>query len=84
MDAAVVELDPLTDPVGASAQDDHLFPVRNLAFVLDFVCGVIIGGVGREFRRAGVHQLVGGRDIASDFRLARTCVFGATRADRPG
>ena len=62
MDAAVIELDPLADPVGAPADDDHLPFCRRTGFVLRLIGGVVVRGVGLEFRRAGVDELVDGDD----------------------
>ena len=62
MNAAVVELDSLTDAVGPSAEDHHLL-LRSLAgLILVAVGGVEIGGRRLELRRAGVDQSVGGVD----------------------
>ncbi len=62
MNAAVIEFDPLADPVGASPQDQDLFLPRRATLVLRFVGGVIIWGIGFELGGAGVHQLKGGED----------------------
>ncbi len=56
--AAVVELDALPDAVGAAAQDDHLAPLGDPDLVFLLIGGVVVGGVGLELRRAGVHQFV--------------------------
>ena len=60
--AAVVELDPLADPVRPRPEDDHaravvagdLVPRRRA-----LVGGVVVGGLGRELGRAGVDRAVG-------------------------
>ena len=58
MDTAIVELDPLADPVGSAAQDHDLAPVRGLSLALLLVGGIHIGGAGGELRGAGIHALV--------------------------
>jgi len=45
MDAAVVELNPLPDPVGAAAEDHHLAVGRRGNLVRRVVCGVVVGRV---------------------------------------
>jgi hypothetical protein len=54
VDAAVVELDALADPVGAAAEDDDLAAIADPGLVLLFVGGVEVGGVGGELGGAGV------------------------------
>ena len=63
VDAAVVELDPLADAVGAAAEDHDLLAIgrRRLAFAL--VGGVEVGGVGLELGAAGVDPLVDRADF---------------------
>ena len=66
VDAAVVEFDPLPDPIGPAPEDhDPLFASRP-HFILVAVSGIKIGGVSLEFRRASINQSVGrfhpGRD----------------------
>ena len=70
VDAAVVELDALADPVGARPQDDDLGPVGrgHLAHVL--IRGVVVGGLGLELSRAGVDRLECGATPAA-MRAAR-------------
>jgi hypothetical protein len=64
MDAAIVELDALADPVRTAAEDDHLAPVGRdrLAFrrldVLALVAGIHIGRGRGELGGAGVDALV--------------------------
>ena len=60
MTAAVVELDALTDTVGATAENDDLLLVMHLEFLAGFVGGVEVGGVSLVFTGAGIHQIVGG------------------------
>ena len=62
VDAAVVELDPLADAVGARAQDDDLAARRRRRLVLLLVGRVEVGRVGDELGGARVHRLEGGAD----------------------
>ena len=61
--AAIIELDPLPDPVRAAAEDHHLAPVGNIRLVLGlaeqrrFVGRVQIGRDGVEFGGAAVDAL---------------------------
>ena len=65
MDTAGVELDPLSDPVGAGAEDDDFFPRGGLGLVLRFVGGVEIRRTGLELRGAGINALVDRTDFQS-------------------
>ena len=56
--AAVVELDPLPDPVGAAAQHDHLLPVGRRGFAFLFIGRIQVGGLRRKLGGAGVDALV--------------------------
>ena len=58
MYAAVVEFDPLTDPVRTAAEDHDLFPVGRFGLALLLVGGVEIGGVGHELGGTGIDPLV--------------------------
>src|SRR4030065_2102247 len=58
MDAAVVKFDALADPVGTSSQNHDLLLRRNFCLILNFVSGVIVGGIGFKFRTTGVHQFI--------------------------
>src|SRR4029453_4711776 len=62
VDAAVVELDALTDAVRTPAQDDDLGLVRTTRLVLVFVGRVEVRSRGLELGRAGVDRLVDGDD----------------------
>ena len=57
VDARIVELDPLADPVRPRPEDDHArtIPPPDLGLLL--VGGVVIGSPGRELAGAGVHGL---------------------------
>ena len=58
MTAAVVELDPLPDPVRAAAQNHNLLPWRRIGFAFLLVGSVQIGRERFEFRGAGVDPFV--------------------------
>ena len=64
MDAAVVEFDPLSDSVGAAAEDHDLPAVSLSRFVFVAVGGVVVGGLGFELGGAGVDEPVGWSDAA--------------------
>ncbi len=61
MDAAVVELDPLPDPVGTRAEDhDRLArPTTDLARAVALPAGVVVRGARGELRGAGVDRAEG-------------------------
>ena len=74
--AAVIELDPLPDPVRTPAQHDHLLPARRRGFALFLVGRIHVRGLGGEFRGAGVDPFVNGADAecvtsGAHFRLLR-------------
>ncbi len=58
VNAAVIELDPLADAVGATPQHHDLLAPGRVRFALFLVGGVQVGGIGCEFRGAGIHALV--------------------------
>ena len=64
MDAAIIELDALADPVGAAAEDDTLRAVARLGFAfrrvdpVALIGRVHIRGQRREFGGAGVDALI--------------------------
>ena len=62
MDAAVVELDALADPVRPTAQDDGLGLIGHLGLVLGRVGAVHVGRVRLELGRAGVDPVVDRHD----------------------
>ena len=57
MDAAVVELNTLTNAVGPTTEHHDFFLIRGLRFALFAIGGVHICGVSRKLRRAGIHTL---------------------------
>ena len=63
MHTAVVEFNALADPVGAAAQNDHLFPVGHPGFAFLFIGRIVIGGGCLELGRTGVNQLVSRTDV---------------------
>src|SRR5690625_1078379 len=56
VDTGVVKLDPLSDPVRTTSQNQHLGLVRSLALILSVVGGVEVGRLCRELTGTGVHQ----------------------------
>ncbi len=59
MHTAVVKLDALTDTVRTAAQHHNLVTILvRVGFALLFICGVHIGGIGRELCGAGIDALV--------------------------
>ena len=70
VDAAVVELDSLADPVGPAPEDHHLAaPGPGLRLVLPFVRGVVVRRVGLELGGAGVDGLEHGAHALLPSRL---------------
>jgi hypothetical protein len=67
VDAAVVELDALADPVRAAAEDHDLPALRRLGLALLVVGRVHVRGLRRELGGAGVDALV---DRAHTVRVA--------------
>jgi hypothetical protein len=64
LDAAVVELDPLPDPVRSASQNHH-FPLLRFGSRFPAHRWNSSRGVGLELRGAGVHELVDGLDTLS-------------------
>ena len=58
VNAAIVKFNALTDSVRSAAEDDHLLAVRAHRLVFALVGGVVIGGLSRKFRSAGVDSLI--------------------------
>ena len=80
--AAVVELDTLPDPVGATSQDQHgLIPAR-LRLVLLVVGGVEVGSGGGKLAGTGVHGLIG-RPNPEPMALGANRRLGRRPGDRP-
>ena len=74
MDAAVVEFDPLADSIRASSEDENLWFLGWAGFVVfHIVGGVVVGGIGLKFSRAGIHQAIGGMNL----HLFAPCPNGA-------
>ena len=85
VDTAIIELNPLPDPVRTSAEDDDLLTVTHTGFIFDltvkarrFIGGIHIGRFRLEFRRAGIDAFIDGanarfvtRFADGFFRLAR-------------
>ena len=69
MDAAVVELDPLPNPVRPSAQDHHrgVLAALNLTFGLLLPAGVVVGRTGLKLGSAGVNRALD--TLASERRI---------------
>ena len=75
--AAVVELDALTDAVGAATQDHDLLLGRGRDLVIATVIGgVVIGRVGLELGRAGIDQPVAGHQSLF-LALGAHVIFGS-------
>src|SRR6218665_636303 len=66
MYAAVVEFDTLADTVRTRAENDDLFLIRSLAFVVvtAFESGVEIRGFCFELRRAGIYHFINTGDTS--------------------
>ena len=62
MDAAVVELDALADPVGPASENHNLSALRGGCLALHLVGGVEIRRVGLELGPAGIDELEGMED----------------------
>ena len=59
VDTAIVELDSLSDPVRASAEDhDFLFAGLSDRFIVSPVGGIVIGSIGFKLSGAGVNEAV--------------------------
>ena len=56
MNTAVVKFDPLADSVWASSEDEDLRFLGWAGFVvIHIVGGVVVGGIGLKFSRAGIN-----------------------------
>ena len=89
MHAAVVELDPLPDPVRARAEDDDALPRRRRSLVRLAPGRVVVGGRRLDLTGARIDAPVGGPDApGAPFRphcgLARVAVLRDRRVRPPG
>jgi len=62
VDAAVVELDSLADPVRSAAENHDLLAVRRFSFALRFITGVEVRREALELRGARIHAIEHGAD----------------------
>ena len=81
MDARVVELDPLADPVGSGAQDDDRLALAGQHLGLLLVRRVVVRGAGLELTGARIDRLVDrahGQGVAhaADDRLVQGAQHG--------
>ena len=87
--AAIVELDPLADPVRAAAEDDDLFRIRRPRLTLhvahrgDLIGGIHIGRLGLELRAAGVDALEDGGDAKAAAGAADLILIPAGQVGEP-
>src|SRR3546814_13637943 len=90
MAAAIIELDPLPDPVGTTAKNDDFFPVGGLRLVLRFAKGrgligrIHIRGARFKFSGASVDPLEDRTDAqpvahGADFGFCNPTRHGANR-----
>ncbi|CCJ77186.1 hypothetical protein BN135_2250 [Cronobacter muytjensii 530] len=83
--AAVVELNALADTVRPAAQHHDFFTILvRVRLALFFISGVHVGGIGGEFRRAGIHTLIDRMQVVllaqlADFRFTDAREFRKTR-----
>ena len=61
MNTAVIEFDPLTDPVRTAAQNHDFFLFGPLNFVFAIVGRIVIRRVGRKLCSAGINGLIHGQ-----------------------
>ena len=59
MAAAVVELDPLADPIGPAPQNEDFGTAGRCGFAFAFVAAVQIGGVGSKLGGASIDLVIG-------------------------
>src|SRR4029079_13780544 len=78
--AAVVELDPLADAVGAAAENHDLLPRRRIRLAFLLVGAVEVRRERLALRRARVDPLVGGPQPLVDARRAHRLFVGAEHA----
>ena len=58
MNATVIKLYTLPDPVGTPSDNHHLFRISAAAFILFIIGGIVVRGVGLEFGGAGIHKFI--------------------------
>ncbi len=63
VDAAVIKLDALPDAVRSPAKDHDFLLCARAGFVFVAVGRIIVGRIGFEFRRAGIDQTVGRKEL---------------------
>src|ERR1043166_2491928 len=79
MDAAVIELDSLTDAIGAATENHDFLFLGRLYFVIPAIVGrIIIWRVSFEFRRAGIDEAIAGHE-AKLLALGTNSVLGRSR-----
>src|SRR4029079_5088389 len=83
VDAAIVELDALTDPVRPAAENDDLLPRRRVRLALFFVRAVEIRRERLEFGCARIDALEGGDESLFDARGANGFLVRAEHASQP-
>ena len=88
MHAAVVELDSLSDPIGARTQDDDSLLVGGDDLVLLLIGTEVVGREGLELSGAGVHRLERGHDslrdpTVEDLNLSAAEQVGQLRVGEP-
>ncbi len=84
MHTAVIELDALTDPVGATTDHHDLLAVAGVRLALFLIGGVHVGGVGSKFGGAGIHSLVHRADIQIVAQLAQAHLGDAQQFRQAG
>ena len=57
MNTAIIELDPLADPVRPTTENYYFVGLRRVRFALFFISGVQVRRVTRELGRTGIDSL---------------------------
>src|ERR1043165_7162268 len=89
MNTAVIEFDPLTNPVGSSAQDHHFLSIARLDLVISAVVGgVVVRRISLKFGGAGVYQPITWNQpqafaFRADFILRPPSQMGNLRVGKP-
>ena len=78
MNAAVVELNALTDAIRAATEHQNFLPIAGCCLTLLFVGRVHISSGGRKFGGAGIDTLVDRSNIQRPSSLAH-CGFGCAQ-----